>query len=172
MPVATFDITVGTNDGFAGKTGPSYPPAAADDVNATQTAFYVSRGDNAGTFEVYCGLIRFDTSSLPDDAVVSAASLKLVPITGLIVGSDSRSLVAEYYDFGAAIDATDHTVTAASDAHTGTTIASLTGNVVNTFALQNLGSISLTGLRGSGCMCRARLRSPAVTWSGSRRWSI
>ena len=93
-------------------------------------------------YSVQCVFHRWDTSSIPDGDTVSAADWK--PYVESKADGDARSLVAEYFVWGT-IDTTDHTNTAANDAHSGTTIASLTLGAVNVLALQNLGSISKTG---------------------------
>ena len=48
-----------------------------------------------GGYEVRVGLLRFDTSALPDNATVTGATLKLYVTSA--ASADGRSLVGEWY---------------------------------------------------------------------------
>ena len=148
----TFDIATGADDGEVKAnnmgTGAPYPPATTPTANTTATTFAVRRsGPVFSGYEVRVGLLRFDTSALPDGATVTGATLRLY-----VTGTDSdngRSLVGEWYSAANwPIDSGDYTLNAAATAHAGTPISSLTVNSQNNFTLQNLASISTTGSTG------------------------
>lgn len=93
-------------------------------------------------------MVRFDTSALPDDATVTAATLKLYATT--LQDTDDRNFQCEYYT-GWPIGTEDYTTSPGNDAHSGTPLDSLTLNIYNSFSLSNLGSISKTGYTGFRC---------------------
>jgi len=93
---------------------------------------------------VRVGLLRFDTSGLPDGAIVTSAQLRL-HVTGK-ASSDGRSFVAEWYPGDSwPIDATDWTLADASSAHAGTPLDVIATGRQTSFGLQNLASINRTG---------------------------
>lgn len=147
MPTTTFDVAESAHDAHVSGASASYPVTSADwdgTFTAEATDRVLNRND-AGTFRLRNGLLRWDTSSLDDAATISAAYLKIW--VSAVFNNDSRSLVAEWYDFGTA-DSSDLTGTVTSDAHAGTAISSITTGAVNTFELQNLSSINKTGFTG------------------------
>jgi hypothetical protein len=155
MAELTFSIPAQDQDGFCEKESafPTWPPAGATVTTTNVT------NDNGGTtrkssFEAgnftanVVSLLRFDTSALPDSAVVSAAVLRL-SITGLGT-AEAFPLNIEYYDSGAAISDDDYTLTPGS---TGAQVAAATWQAWPTtgtvdVSLSNLGSISKTGITG------------------------
>jgi hypothetical protein len=145
----TFSVAAGGDDGSvkASSMGGSglYPPSESPSANASASGVGIRRsGPSFGGFEVRVGLLRFDTSGLPDGATITSAKLRLYVTDA--TSANSRSLVAEWYPVSSwPIDAADYAATAASTALAGTAIASLTTNASNTFVLQNLGSVSTTG---------------------------
>ncbi|HUF83979.1 MAG TPA: PKD domain-containing protein, partial [Acidimicrobiia bacterium] len=146
----SFPVAVGGDDGYVysnsmGGSG-AYPPDRPPVVSSTWGEVMVRRsGPLFGGYEVRVGLLRFDTSALPDGATVTSAVLRLHVTGG--TSADARSLVAEWYDPSAwPIDAGDYTATAAGTAHAGTPIGSLALGVQNDLPLQNLVEISTTGL--------------------------
>lgn len=150
-PSTTFNIAASGDDGRAGSdVVGSYPPPAYD-ADTTLQAPAAERNFSAGPYyTVRVLLMRWDTSSLPDNAVVSAATLR-----AYIVGkgdADGRSFAVEWYSSANwPIDTGDYTATAANDAHSGTTIASIATSADNDFALANLTNINLTGYTGMRC---------------------
>ena len=145
MASQTFSIAVGADDGTARKWGPAYPPDGSTDSTASTTGTFIAPARNfeTTTYKTEVALLRFDTSSLPDTATVAAATLR-VYINGYFT-VNTRSLVAEWYDWGAAIDIADWTNTPGTTAHAGTLINSFTSPASNDLALQNLSNVSLTG---------------------------
>jgi glucose/arabinose dehydrogenase len=147
----TFSILAGDEDGnvFSNSMGAgsgAYPPDGAITTSTAWTGVLVRRsGPLFGGYEVRTGLLRFDSSAIPDGATITSATLRL-HVTSATT-ADARRLVAEWYNPALwPIDAGDYTATAASTAHQGTPIGSLTPGAQNDLPLQNLAQISTTGL--------------------------
>jgi hypothetical protein len=126
----------------------SYPPVEAPSADSGASTLGIRRsGPSFGGYEVRVGLLRFDTSPLPDGATITSAKLRLYVVSR--TSANNRNLVAAWYPAASwPIDAADYTATAASTAHAGTAIGSLLVNTQNELALQNLSSISTTGSTG------------------------
>lgn len=165
MPTATFSPLSTLGAGAVRGAGSSYPPAfTAADVSPSSVQ--VQRSLASGSHYVTCGLLRYDTSALPDGATVESAYLELFVFYR--VGVNGRKLVAEWYDAGATWDSGDYTTTSAATAHAGTALSAIpAGSLTNdspskiTLALQSLPSISLTGVTG------IRLHVDGATPTGS-----
>lgn len=143
-PTTTFDVAASGDDGYVRGQGGSYPPTASSS-DTTDTTLYCGRSYNgAGTYTVDVTLIRWNTATLPDNAVVSAATARLYMIA--VDNQNARSLTAGYYS-NWPIDIADYTSTAETGAHSGTALSALTGGY-NNLALASLGSVSLTSYTG------------------------
>jgi hypothetical protein len=155
MAELTFSIPAQDQDGYTEKEGVqgSWPPGGTTvtTTNVTNDFGGLSRKANfndVSTNVCVCALLRFDTSSLANDATVTAAILRL-SITGMAT-AEARALNIEYYESGAAISDDDYTVTP------GTTAAQVAAATWQAWAttgtvdvsLSNLSSISLTGITG------------------------
>ena len=139
-PVASGD------DGTVAQTGVTYPPSAGTSANTNGVVTVGRRSVHTG-FEVYDGLVRFDTSAIPDDATITGASLRIY-VTAKADG-DNRNLVAEWYDTSNwPIDGADYALNPASTALSGADVTQLVTNASNTFALTGLASVSKTGYTG------------------------
>jgi glucose/arabinose dehydrogenase/PKD repeat protein len=140
----TFTVGASGDDGDVVASGLSYPPAGSPSANTAGTAVTVARRLAHTGFEVYTGLLRFDTSSIPDDATVTAATLR-VQVTAR-QSSDGRSLAGEWYDAANwPIDAGDYALNNSGSALAGSPLAGITVGIANDFALSGLGSIAKTG---------------------------
>jgi concanavalin A-like lectin/glucanase superfamily protein len=143
----TFSIGTGGDDGDIQVTGnqPSgYPPSGSPAANSTNTVFTVGRRLAFGQYRVLVGLLRFDTSALPDNATVTSAKLRLSVIGK--ADSDDRGVVGEWYGAGNwPIDSGDWTLNPGTTAFGA---ADLTGLAINTtveLPLSGPGNISLAG---------------------------
>jgi len=81
------------DDGYVSKTGPSYPPATPGAIITNYTTFSAVKSNTSNTVTV--GLIRFDTSALPDAATLVSASLRLK--ISAIYQTSARALHGEWY---------------------------------------------------------------------------
>ena len=83
-----------------------------------------------GNYSVLAALLRFDTSSLPDGATITAATLKL-HVTAK-TDADNRSLVGEWYPSSNwPIDAADYTLNSSANALTGADITQISTGAVS-----------------------------------------
>ena len=107
----------------------------------------VARRAVFGDYQVFVGLLRFDTSALPDGATVTSASLKL-DLLGKI-DADNRGLEAEWYSASSwPIDAADWSLASSGSASAAVDITALSTTATSSFELGGLGSISTTGSTG------------------------
>jgi len=124
-----------------------YPPSGTAGVSTVGETLTVGRRLAFGDFSVLTALLRFDTSSLPDDASVTSATLKLYVTRK--ADADNRNLVAEFY--GASnwpIDAADYSLSSSANALSGIDITTITTSATNSFVLTGLSGISTTGATG------------------------
>jgi hypothetical protein len=140
-------VSVSSDDGDAERGGPAYPPtnASRPDTSDWQPTLAVRRSKTPWPYQpVRVSLLRFDTSVLPDDAIVTSAELQLY-----VVSKDSdenRNVVAEWYSSAAwPVDEADWTVADSDTAHRGTQLNEIPTGEQTSFALQNLSSIDSTG---------------------------
>ena len=134
MPQAAFAIGAPGDDALGAKNGPSYPPTgnfAADSTGTTVEASKSFEGGGVG-HRYRNAFLRFDTSSLPDDAAVTGASLRVRPTAR--DADDGRSLSLDWFDWGTAVESADVTAAAGTNAHAGTPLASIA--VGSTLALE------------------------------------
>jgi hypothetical protein len=142
-----FSVAVSGDDGDLRLTGASYPPSGT--VAGSSTGNFVTSGRRSvfGGYDVFNGLMRFDTSAIPDGATVTGATLRL-HVTGK-QNADNRNLVAEWYDsVNWPIDGADYALDSSANALAGFAIAQIPVGSQNDFALTGLGSLSKTGFTG------------------------
>lgn len=148
---------VGSDDGNVTKANTStsdpYPPIAPTTFDTTSITPDVARSNVTccGGYKIANGLIRFDTSGLPDDAVITGANLILNVSTKN--NADSRNLTAEWYSASNwPIDAADYSETAQSTAGSWSLNSITASGTDNTLALTgpdstNINRTGYTGLR-------------------------
>jgi thermitase len=143
----TSSVAAAGDDGNVMVTGPAYPPVGGGVPNTTGTVLTAGRRFVYGGYDVFAGLVRFDTSAIPDDATVTAATLRLY-VTGK-ADRDNRNLVGEWYGAGSwPIDAADYVLNPVGSALVGADLGAIVVGASNEFALTGLGSISKTGFTG------------------------
>jgi hypothetical protein len=100
-----------------------------------------------GDYEVLVGLLRFDTSALPDDAVVTSATLRVFVTEQR--DADDRLLVGEWLAGSAwPIDGSDFALAVGTSALAGVDVTGLTKNASYELPLTGLASVSRTGYTG------------------------
>ena len=145
-PTSEFDIATGADDGLAyANPAGSYPPSCTGG-NDSAASHDVSRYKSGANYGIQLGVVRWDTGALPDNATVTAASLRLYLASK--TDTDSRSAVMGWYVHDGSIACDDFSATAGTNAHSGTAISSLTTGANNTFALANLSNVSLSSYTG------------------------
>lgn len=148
MPTSTFPVTLSADDQYVYKTGSTvYPPNTALQRQSAGNITVAKQQIATSNYQTYVGLVRFDTSALPDNAAVSAATLNL-NVTFRASSTDNRSLTGEWYAWSGSA-ASDYTDTASSSAFS-TTLAGLVVGV-NAIALSspdaNVSRAGYTSLR-------------------------
>jgi hypothetical protein len=149
-PAATVAVAAGGDDGLVEKGDAGYPPSPGTVAVASSTDRVVAVRRSAINFPyqpVSVGLLRFDTSGLPANAVVTGAVLRL-NVTQVVDG-EGRSLVAEWYPASNwPIDSTAWTLGDGNGALAGTPLSVIRVGQDNDFPLQNLSGVNLTGMTG------------------------
>lgn len=144
----TFTIAASGDDGEAvGQFNSSYPPPSATGTDSDDPNFATRKTLLGITFDVRTGLLRWDTSAIPDYATVTAATLRMWALSKADQDG-SRSLLAEWYTHDGSIGFDDWTSTTGDDAHSGTTLASIATAAYKDFALQNVENINKSGYTG------------------------
>ena len=145
-----FAIATGNDDAVVGVDGDATYPGTANSIVNTDTKIRVEKADYGATFTVRSGLLRWDTSSIPDDATIEAAILRIAH-DNENDSANARSITAEWYAFDGSAALGDWTSTVGTDAHAGRTIASLISNTDQDFLLldadANVNKSGYTGLR-------------------------
>jgi hypothetical protein len=143
----TVGVAAGGDDGNVVVTAPGYPPVGGAVANSTGSVLTAGRRFVYGGYDVFDGLVRFDTSAIPDGATITGATLRLY-VTGKADGNN-RNLVAEWYDAGSwPIDAGDYVLNPGGSALAGADVTQIAVGASNDFALTGFGSISKTGYTG------------------------
>jgi hypothetical protein len=132
------------NNAQAASTTPtSYANLAFNQCSAAAASVGVSRSFTGGTYAVNDGLLQWDTSALPDNAMVSSATL--IVRVSTVDNTDARSWQGEWFNWGASCAAADWTATAASTAFSVPNSA-VAINADNSIALTGVAAnVSLTG---------------------------
>jgi hypothetical protein len=146
-PTTTFSVSAGGDDVLVWGYGGGYPPAFAG-VTQDYTSQVVHRSWDGTFYRIYLGLIRWNTSSLSGTTITSATARLFISGKDSV---DSRSVQLEWYNWTPPASSTDYTTTASGTANSGVSIASLTLNAYNDFALSNpntsINKAGYTGLR-------------------------
>ncbi len=145
MAQQTFAASLQSDDLGVYKTGSTvYPPnttVAWEDIATINVDRFKFSATN---FEVECGLLRIDTSGLPDDALITGATLQLVGVNK--TDTDSLSVTMGYYQWDGS-SASDFTNGVETSAHTGTALSAISvgADTYTDFTLTNVSNISKTG---------------------------
>lgn len=144
MPTSTFNIVASVKDQYVSKENSGvYPPTSTLNRDISGTNLILWRHKSPGSAYYLSNiLLAFDTSSLPDNASVSEAVLRMYLISRQ--DTDGLSVLLEWYAWDGT-SATDYSASPASTAHAGTTLASLTTTSDNDFSLTSTTNISKTG---------------------------
>jgi hypothetical protein len=152
MPTDTFTVASNTDDGSGYRTDTVWANVASAAFNNADGSFNsMTKSLFTGDYYVHNFFLRFDTSSLPDAAVITAADLLMyLHDRG---DPDNVDYAIDFYDFGGEPSvAADWELTSSGDAVATVDASALTIGVVNTIPLTGLAGISLTaitGLRGA-----------------------
>jgi hypothetical protein len=132
---------VGDDGQVAGTSSASYPGAYGSCyLNATNTG--VARNLSGGKYQVNQGLLQWDTSALPDNAMVTSAALTIW--SSSVTDTDSRNLQGEWFNWGATCNASDWTPAGGTGAFSLAN-STITAGAFNTIALDAVYNVSRTG---------------------------
>jgi len=95
-PTTTFSTLLGADDGNTLTNFAAYPPPCTSVVPAGSRIDVVKEKSGANTSE-RVGLMRWDTSSLPDDAVITLATFEFNALS-VTADDDGRTLDAEWFN--------------------------------------------------------------------------
>jgi PKD repeat protein len=123
-PTTSFNSSKPEDEGHVSKTGSSYPPSSCTGWTDNSSTIDTERATNAkgDQFWTTNGFMSWDTSSLPDSASVTGATLKFYARSKS--NYESRSLTADWYSAWP-IDCADFSETAQTTAIPGLPLADI-----------------------------------------------
>jgi hypothetical protein len=142
----TLTFTVGASDDQDVQArGATYPPSGSIVHNSDPLHLYISKYaesiGNPQPFYTVIGLLRFDTSAIPDNATITSAIVKTV--IRLVRNDNSRSLTAEYATWDGS-DA-DYTTTVGTNANAGIPLSTIAPGPFDIPLLNPNANINKTG---------------------------
>jgi hypothetical protein len=145
-PTTTFSMSTSGDDGYVAGGGSSYPPS----WNTTSTGnsyIHTERSKLSTTYFIANALLRWNTSSIPDDARLSSTSPQVTLYVTNQINTNSRSLTADWYSSWP-IDATDYSTTAQTSALSAQSLSTFGINTTNWVNLGNHNGVSQTSYTG------------------------
>jgi glycosidase len=141
---ATFSIDAGTDDQEVLRSGLRYPPEAGTfRRQATGTTVEASKNyQGSGGYYVRNALLRWDTSSIPDNATITKATLRFW--CTVKNPSEARNFVAEYWGWDGNSQS-DWSATPPAAPVFQVPVAGIANGAQNSVTFTNLGGISKTG---------------------------
>lgn len=163
------------DDGYTQKTAAAYPPDSGSVFTSDSSAtFLVPRSYSPGAYTVGVGLLRFDTSAIPDDAEILSVELRLY-VSGK-TDTNGAQLGIEWYNWSPSIGSGHYTSTTSNSASGYTNFSSLsfgTNNITLTGGSSGINKTGYTGLRlhtkVSGTPTGTNLLTVAAYDGGSNR---
>lgn len=146
MPTDVFSIASASDDACGYWSGGTYPPASAFSVWSGDTILYAYK-ELTGSYNNWVNVFRWDTSSIPDDATITAVTLDVyVSAKG---DADGRNIDIEWYDYGGdAMVSGDHTHVISTPIGSKD-ITTFTTGAVNTITVtSDFTGINLSGYTG------------------------
>jgi hypothetical protein len=160
--IDTFEIASSAHDGCVSAADTVWRPTTG--VSSLTTDIEVVATKSGATYTNREALLRWDTSSIPDSAIVTAASLKCY--IDAKFATDALSVAIEWYDPGT-IANDDYTSTPVADAHVATLLSAITDGALHTFVLIGAAAeINKAGFTG------LRVFMTGVTPTGSNQFDI
>lgn len=138
----TFTVAASGDDGYLVLNSPTYPPTGTTQLNEFPTVVGTSHQFTGSVYQIATGLIRWDTSALPDNSVIQSATFRCYD-GGFQANADGKSLTADWYD-NWPIDAADWSAVPQRSALANAPLTNFSANTYNTVALSNTNGISTT----------------------------
>ena len=145
-PSTTFTPPAEADDGFIRHIDAFYPPTTCSSVDTTSSNVKTSKIRSGPNRNVFTSMLKWDTSSIPDSATITAADFK--PYITLLQDADSRNWDGEYYSSSNwPINCADWIVNAGTTAF-AEDLTNLTVDTRATITMSSPTSISKTGDTG------------------------
>lgn len=144
MPTDTFPISASANDKYVFVSAAAYPPSGTPTHQSAATSIYAQRDLSAPNYFITNAEMKWDTSSLPDNAIPSSALLRVYVVSKS--NADSLSATLDWYIFNGS--AADYSAAPLTTAHAGTALSAIGTSATYDFALTNLSNISVAGFTG------------------------
>jgi hypothetical protein len=109
---------------------------------SSRTEAYIAKSLEGGSYWVSVAYLRWNTSSIPDTDIISAADLQVYPNT--ISGGSSRNLQGDWFNWGTGADSGDWAFNPTPTAFSGVQY-NLWGSGYQTIPLSGLENINKTG---------------------------
>jgi hypothetical protein len=148
MPTVTFGESTGhLADAYVGLADTTtWPPVTDVQGSATTTQTIVDKSFTGTQYQVRLGLLAWDTSSIPDNATITSAELRLFSIATTNIDGASFTLGAQWYNAWDLTHTGEYTFAPSpSDAITGIGISSIAVGVDVGFTLLNPTSVNKSG---------------------------
>ena len=141
---ATFSIVTGTDDQQVLRSSTQYPPESGTFSRQATGATVEASKNNQGREGYYVrnALLRWDTSSIPDNATIKKATLRFW--CTVRNPSEARNFVAEYWGWNGTSQ-TDWSGTTPATPIFQVPIANIANGIQNSVTFADLGGISKTG---------------------------
>ena len=140
-----FPVAVSGDNASGERLGTTWTPTGAV---ASFNALRVIKDKSGPDYTWDVAFARWDTSSIPDAATITAASIE-VYITSKIDGAANYNIVADYYDYGGdPIVAGDLIETASPSIVTAYDLTLAAAGAVNSLQITDFTGISKTGVTG------------------------
>ena len=152
-PTTTISITTASYDSNTSGASASYASVPCDAYDDSSDSIQLNRSWRGSDYFKRNGHMRFDTSVLPDDAIITNASMSLfIHTSGFSTSEDPYGkMVMDYKDYSGGVSCSNWQGSVGTYfAHMGTQLRaeSIDDNAVNTFPLVNVERISRTGETG------------------------
>ncbi len=145
---STFLVNTAADNATVYKTSNSYPPGGAiqTDVDGAGLSVLVAARTQAIPNGILNMLLRFDTSSLPDTAIVTRALFSCLVSPNAFFNTDNRNLTADWYRGPLGSTAYNKSpLTTALAKYPLSSVSVGSSPTLNTILLDTTGGVSLTG---------------------------
>jgi hypothetical protein len=171
----SFSVTTSANDVYLGYSGNvTYPPTTSHTQLTSDTSTFVQaqRSVTGSNYQTYVGLMRFDTSSLPDGATILTATLELVQ-ADIFTDTNALTWRAQWYSWDGVMNAPRDFAHLVSDNAIADVAISSYGTIgaAYSFALLNPTNVNKTGYTGLRIGLGQRPSDAAPTGVNRVRWA-
>lgn len=142
MPTQTFTVASGADDAQVTTIDTVYPTTTAPSFDSTTAVIYTTRYVTGGSYLTYNALFRWDTSVLPDSAIVTDATLSIY-FWADRANADSLSMSGDWGPL--AFSSADYRHTPLTNAFSGYAFGTPPSSAFANITLSNPTNVNLTG---------------------------